>query len=118
MFTPGGIGATLSPTSAIFFTTVPENPGLAVVCVANAEVPAGAAIGNWLLVGPLTFDPDGLARADISKSIDQLRKVPSLAARTDQIVADLLRVMQDQYDLTQDIERSGAVTLASLPSRP
>ena len=24
MFTPGGIGATLSPTSAIFLTTVPE----------------------------------------------------------------------------------------------
>ena len=25
MFTPGGIGATLSPTSAIFFTTTPLN---------------------------------------------------------------------------------------------
>ena len=25
MFTPGGMGATLSPTSAIFFTTVPAN---------------------------------------------------------------------------------------------
>ena len=25
MFTPGGIGATLSPTSAIFLTTTPPN---------------------------------------------------------------------------------------------
>ena len=51
-------------------------------------------------------------RADISKSIDQLRKVPSLAARSDQLVAELVRVMQDQYELIQDVERSGTVTLA------
>lgn len=51
-------------------------------------------------------------RADISKSIDELRKVPSLAARSDQLVAELVRVMQDQYELIQDIERSGTVTLA------
>ena len=51
-------------------------------------------------------------RADISKSIDQLRKVPSLAARSDQLVAELVRVMQDQYELIQDIERSGTVTFA------
>jgi rhomboid protease GluP len=51
-------------------------------------------------------------RADISKSIDQLRKMPSLTAATDQLTADLLRVMQDQYDLVQEIERSGTVTLA------
>jgi membrane associated rhomboid family serine protease len=51
-------------------------------------------------------------RTDISKSIDQLRKMPSLAARTDQLTADLLGVMQDQYDLVQDIERSGTVTFA------
>jgi rhomboid protease GluP len=53
-----------------------------------------------------------LARAEISKSIDQLRHVPSLAAQSDQLIAGLLRVMQDQYDLIQDIERSGTVTLA------
>jgi rhomboid protease GluP len=51
-------------------------------------------------------------RAGISKSIDQLRKTPSLAANSDRVVADLLRVMQDQYELVQDIERSGTVTLA------
>src|SRR5713226_3249953 len=51
-------------------------------------------------------------RADISKSIDQLRKAPSLASLSDKLVADLIRVMQDQYDLIQDIERSGTVTFA------
>jgi len=51
-------------------------------------------------------------RNEISKSIDQLRKAPSLSGRSDQIVADWLRVLQDQYELVQDIERSGTVTLA------
>jgi membrane associated rhomboid family serine protease len=50
-------------------------------------------------------------RADITKSIDELRKAPSLAARSDKLVADLIRVLQDQYDLIQNIERSGTVTL-------
>jgi rhomboid protease GluP len=56
----------------------------------------------------------GLAsvRAEISKSIDKLRHAPSLAAQTDQLTTDLLHVMQDQYELIQDIERSGTVTLA------
>jgi rhomboid protease GluP len=54
----------------------------------------------------------GGARTDIAKSIDELRRVPSLAARTDKLVADLIRVMQDQYDLLQDIQRSGTVTFA------
>ena len=56
-------------------------------------------------------DPKSSA-ADISKAIDQLRKAPSLAARSDKLVADLIQVMQDQYDLVQDIERSGTVTFA------
>ena len=51
-------------------------------------------------------------RPEISKAIDQLRSAPSLAARSDKLVADLIRVMQDQYDLLQDIERSGTITLA------
>ena len=49
---------------------------------------------------------------DISKSIDQLHKAPSVAKRSDELIADLLRVMQDQYDLVQDIQRSGTVTFA------
>ena len=51
-------------------------------------------------------------RAEISKSIDRLRKVPSLAARSDELISDLLRIMQEQYDLIQDIQRSGVLTLA------
>jgi membrane associated rhomboid family serine protease len=50
------------------------------------------------------------ARADLSKSIDQLRKAPSLAARSDKLVANLVRLLQDQYDLVRDIERSKTVT--------
>ena len=51
-------------------------------------------------------------RNEISKSIDQLRKAPSLSKQSDQFVADLLAVLQDQYELLQDIERSGTVTFA------
>ena len=41
-----------------------------------------------------------------------MRKAPSVAKRSDELIADLLRVLQDQYDLVQDIERSGTVTFA------
>src|SRR6266850_2382446 len=51
-------------------------------------------------------------RNEISKAIDQLHHGPSVSKRSDELIADLLRVMQDQYDLVQDIERSGTVTLA------
>jgi rhomboid protease GluP len=51
-------------------------------------------------------------RAVLAKSADQLRKAPSLAARSDKLVADLIRVLEDQYDLIQDIERSRTVTFA------
>jgi rhomboid protease GluP len=51
-------------------------------------------------------------RSEITKSLDQLRKAPSLSSRSDQFVADLLGVLQDQYELVQDIERSGTVTFA------
>src|SRR5947208_1013694 len=50
-------------------------------------------------------------RAEISKSIDRLGKLPSLAARSDELISDLLRIMQEQYDLIQDIQRSGVLTL-------
>src|SRR5947208_15020785 len=44
-----------------------------------------------------------LTRAEISKSIDRLRSAPSLAARSDELVGGLLRVMEGQYDLVGDI---------------
>ena len=51
-------------------------------------------------------------KAATTKSIDELRKIPSLAARSDELAAELLRVMQEQYDLIEDIERSGTITFA------
>jgi membrane associated rhomboid family serine protease len=48
----------------------------------------------------------------MSKAIDQLRRIPSLSAASDQLAASLLRVAQDQYELMQDVERSGTVTFA------
>jgi len=44
-----------------------------------------------------------------TKSIDQLRKIPSLDPKLDQLTAALLRVMQDQYDLIESVERTGSV---------
>jgi membrane associated rhomboid family serine protease len=52
-------------------------------------------------------------KSDVEKSIDELRKVPSLAAAADRLTADLLKVMQDQYDLIQEVQRAGTVTFAT-----
>jgi rhomboid protease GluP len=57
-------------------------------------------------------DRVGSMKSSIAKSLDRLRKAPSLAPRADELTASLQRVMQDQYALVQDIERSGTITLA------
>jgi rhomboid protease GluP len=54
---------------------------------------------------------DSLKR-NTAKSIDQLRKIPSLDARADELAAALLRVMQDQYELIEDVQRAGTITFA------
>jgi len=51
-------------------------------------------------------------KTDTTKSIDELRKVPSLAPTADKLTGELLAVMQEQYDLIQEIDRSGTMTLA------
>jgi rhomboid protease GluP len=51
-------------------------------------------------------------KAEVAKSIDQLRRIPSLDSKTDELSAGLLRVMQDQYGLIEDVERAGTVTFA------
>jgi rhomboid protease GluP len=53
------------------------------------------------------------SEADVAKAIDELRKSPSLDATSDRIVKELLMVMQDQYNLLQEVERSGTTTFAS-----
>ena len=52
------------------------------------------------------------SKEDVTKSIAQLRKIPSLSPRSDEITADLLRLMQAQFELIQDIQRAGVITLA------
>ncbi len=52
-------------------------------------------------------------RADVSRAIDQLRNAPSLSVTTDRLVADLLRLMQDQYGLIQEVQRAGTMTLGT-----
>jgi rhomboid protease GluP len=49
---------------------------------------------------------------EMTKAIDELRSIPSLAAKADQLTGEMLAVMQDQYDLLEDIERSGRTTFA------
>jgi rhomboid protease GluP len=57
-------------------------------------------------------DHIGSLKADTAKAIDRLRKIPSLASNVDEIMSALLRVMQDQYELIQDVERADTVTFA------
>jgi membrane associated rhomboid family serine protease len=47
----------------------------------------------------------------MAKSIEQLRKIPSLAATPDKLAKDLMRVMMDQYALIYEVKRSGTLTL-------
>jgi rhomboid protease GluP len=52
------------------------------------------------------------ARTATGKSIDELRSIPSLAVRSDELAKELLGVMQDQYELIEDVERSATMTFA------
>ena len=51
------------------------------------------------------------AIADIAKSIDKLKNAPSISTKADELTAQLLALMQDQYDLLQDVDRGGTITL-------
>jgi len=57
-------------------------------------------------------DHIGSLKADTVKAIDRLRKIPSIASNVDELTSALLRVMQDQYELIQDVERADTVTFA------
>jgi rhomboid protease GluP len=56
---------------------------------------------------------DEIARAagEITDAIDQLRDLPTLAPKPDELMAQVLVVVQDQYALLKDVERTGTVTL-------
>jgi len=49
-------------------------------------------------------------KRDLGKSMDRLRKMPSLDAKSDQLSSSLAKVLQDQYELAENMERSGTVT--------
>jgi rhomboid protease GluP len=49
-------------------------------------------------------------KKDLANSIDELRNVPSFDAKADELMSALLRIVQDQYALIQDIQRAGTVT--------
>ena len=51
-------------------------------------------------------------KADLTEAIDQLRSIPSLAARSDELTGEMLSIVQDQYALAEDVERTGRTTLS------
>jgi len=51
-------------------------------------------------------------KTDMTKAIDELRSVPSLSEKSDALTRQLLAVLQDEYEVLQDVERSGRTTFA------
>ena len=53
----------------------------------------------------------GEVKTEMTKALDELRGIPSLSTKADELTGQLLALMQDQYDLIEDVERSGRTTL-------
>jgi rhomboid protease GluP len=51
-------------------------------------------------------------KAEMTKAIDELRSIPSLSEKSDALTSQLLAVLQDEYEVLQDVERSGRTTFA------
>jgi hypothetical protein len=45
--------------------------------------------------------------------LDHLRKIPSLSASSDSLVARLIRLLQNQYALMQEVETSRTITFGA-----
>ena len=52
-------------------------------------------------------------RADTAKALDRLRKIPSLSATSDLLAAGLVRLLQNQYELMQEVQNSRTITFGS-----
>src|SRR5262249_30893701 len=52
-------------------------------------------------------------KADMAKALDHLRKIPSLSASSDFLIARLIRLLQNQYELTQEIQTSRTITFGA-----
>jgi rhomboid protease GluP len=48
---------------------------------------------------------------EIGKSIDELKAAPSLSAKADDLTAQMLVLLQSEYALLQDVQRSGTMTM-------
>ncbi len=55
-------------------------------------------------------------RADTAKALDRLRKIPSLSATSDLLAAGLVRLLQNQYELMQEVQNSRTITFGTCPS--
>jgi membrane associated rhomboid family serine protease len=55
----------------------------------------------------------GSVKADLTEAIDELRDIPSLAAKSDELTGEMLEVLQEQYAILEDVERSGRTTFAN-----
>src|SRR5215475_12725136 len=53
------------------------------------------------------------SEADTAKALDHLRKIPSLSASSDFLVARLIRLLQNQYALMQEVQTSRTVTFGA-----
>jgi len=51
-------------------------------------------------------------KTEMTKAIDKLRSIPSLSEKSDALTSQLLAVLQDEYEVLQDVERSGRTTFA------
>jgi rhomboid protease GluP len=79
----------------------------------NAQQAISDSIDQLSAVSPLAqAPPSGLARseAELTRTIDQLNRVPSLARRADETIDALRELAQSQYALVEDIERNGSMT--------
>jgi rhomboid protease GluP len=50
---------------------------------------------------------------DMTKTLDRLRKIPSLSASSDLLVARLIRVLQNQYAVMQEVQASHTITFGA-----
>ena len=73
----------------------------------NAEQTFAASSEDLPSAGPETLKA---LETDLAASIDRLMNIPSIAERADEISAEYLETMQDQYAVLQDIQRAGAMT--------
>ena len=52
-------------------------------------------------------------RANTAKALDRLRKIPSLSATSDLLTAGLVRLLQNQYELMQEVQNSHTITFGA-----